>query len=383
MFTAEDLCRKGFYGVPIEEISKNEINQIVGAGKGEIVTGESVAAVKENLDPTLFRAPSGEENGLFIRPTNKEFTEYATKGRLKFNCPEYYFIFHELITNKDPIDCNVVRSKLKVGAKSFFYFIKKLCGAGLVKKEENKIFLTNNPVISNNQMKECSVPKEWLRNVPIYSQIVGLLHREEGVTTQDIKEYLGMSNKKANIALRHVLTGCTEIKTVTEFEGKIRRSRYILNTHYEKQKESFGANPGTDKNKKQSDSINTEIRTKVIEDLVAREKAIVYNQYFHRSISEILGSKHTIDKNTVIRTANASKVINLVQVYIKYPTKTITRNVFKVVGISDTDPAVIRSIQNEGYKRFSIITKNGVVDYHFESKEDSEDREEKEESEEY
>lgn len=378
MFTVEDLCRKGFYGISIDEIPKNEISQIIKTGKAEIVTPESVQKVKDQLDPALFEVIKNPLPNAYIRPTNKEFTRYATNGRLKFNCSEYYFIFHALITSEAPVECNALRTSLKIGAKSFFYFIKKLSTIGLVKKVDNRISLTKDePVLKEkNNISDYVPPTQLLRNTPIYIQIKRLIKRENGISTQEIQKYLGMSNRKAHMALQYVLDTefSDNVKKITEFEGKTRRHRYIISKHYEKQKKEFDMRDsiGEGAKKPQNDLINTEMRTKAIENLVLDEKAVVYNKQFHRKLSEILGSKHTIDKNTVIRTANASNVINMVQVYLNYPTKTITRNIFKVASIDPTDPIVIQSIEKEGYKRFSIVTNQGVIDYKIPEKDEPE-----------
>ncbi|KAI5160321.1 hypothetical protein NEAUS03_1075 [Nematocida ausubeli] len=370
MLTVEDLCRKGFYGMQIKDLAQNEINLLREIEGVCVVTEASVRLVEETQNPLLFVEDNSANSTSYVRANNKEFTQYVTNGRLNFNCPEYYFIFHELIVGGEPVSCNNMRVKLKIGAKSFFYFIKKLALAGIVRKIDNgsKILLCKDEPLVEKEVVDYPPPKNLLKNVPIYIQIRDLLTRPEGTSTQQIKEYLGIKNRQAHVALKYVMQEFgDEIKIITEFEGKTRRLRYILKTHYEQKEKQFESqiqeSAGTGVSETRRDFVNTEQRTRVIEDLVEREKVVMYNKAFHEKISEILGSKHTIDKNTVVRTANASAKIDLVSVYIKYAMKTIARNVFKISSLEPTDPIVISCIRKEGYKSFSIVTNQGVVDY--------------------
>ncbi|KAI5165348.1 hypothetical protein NEIRO03_0306 [Nematocida sp. AWRm78] len=373
MLTTEDLCRKGFYGIQIKDLKKNEIITLKDQPGVEIVTESSLRKVKETLDPTLFKQDPNASINSYIRASNKEFTQYMTNGRLNFNCPEYYFILHELVVHDHPVSCNDTRIKLKIGAKSFFYFIKKLVLSGVVKKLENgsKIALCKDDLPQEKELPEYPPPKHLLQHVPIYVQIRNLLTRAEGTSTQQIKEYLGIKNRQAHVALRHVMQEFgDEIKIVTEFEGKTRRHRYILKEHYGNKEKQFETHmqgvEAAGSIEVHNDCIDTEQRTRVIEDLVSKEQVIMYNKAFHQKISEILGSKHTIDKNTVVRTARTSSKIDLVCVYIKYAMKTISRNVFKICSLKPTDPVIINCIRKEGYKSFSIVTNNGVIDYNYE-----------------
>ncbi|KAH9386896.1 uncharacterized protein NEMAJ01_1792 [Nematocida major] len=369
MLEVEDLCEAGFYGMKLEDLNKNEIRMLVDAGSAEVVTEASVKHVEETLDPLAFVKDHTFHRTSYVRATNKEFTKHITNGRLNFNCPEYYFIFHELLVHSKPVSCSEVRIKLKIGAKSFFYFIKKLVNLGIVEKAGNAISISSKKEPVQSEPLDYPPPTHLLKHVPIYTQIKGMLLGPDGTSTQMIKERLGIKNRQAHAALRHVLCEFKDqIKVMTEFEGKTRRLRYILNEYYEQQKKKFEEKTHASTEgalEPQNEYINTEMRTQAIEGLVLKEHAIVYNKTFHQKISEVLGSKHTIDKNTVVRTANASSKIDVVRVYINYPSKTITRNVFKVASIDPTDAAVVECIRREGHRAFSIITNSGVVDYSY------------------
>ncbi|KAI5192185.1 hypothetical protein NECID01_1840 [Nematocida sp. AWRm77] len=368
MKSAEELCQKGFYGVPAEEIPKNQKASIAENRDIEIVTKESVFQVQATRNPNAFVQTEIGREPAYVRATNQKFMSYVTKDRFRFNKPEYYFIFHELIASTEKeCNCTDVRQKLDIQAKNFSYFVKKLVSLGLVERMgSSRLRLTEQRAPEKEtKLREVVAPQVLLKNVPLYRQILDLIRaNEEGVGSQQIKDVFGIDSKQALYALKKVQEDPSEdIVIIMEFEGKIRRNKYILRRYNEQQKNKMLEKIGMSSSAPETDTVNTEARTKVIEELVLQKKATIYNKEFHQSLSDALGIKHVVDKHTMERTANASKTIGIVKVFIKCPQKTITRNVFKDRSIPDDDPAVIDAILKEGHKNFSLVTAWGVVDF--------------------
>ncbi|KAI5187614.1 hypothetical protein NEHOM01_2312 [Nematocida homosporus] len=365
MEATDYLCKQGFYGVKIEDLTKKDKEMYRQSEKTEIVTGKSVKRVKETQNPEEFVKIGYYEPGAYLRATNHEFMSYVTRGRFKFSCPEYYFIFHELLQSPG-YECSSgeLRLRLKIGAKSFFYFIKKLCLVGLIEKSKETIKIIDKEVETKEEEKEYICPKNYLKNVPIYTQVWRMMEAtEKGVCAQDIKEALGMDNKPALHVLKKIMEwNSDKVIYVTGFEGKVRRNWYKLKKIHEDHKKAFLARLQTTITP-QNEVVDVEIRKGVIEQLVTKHRVMMYNKHFHQALSEALGTKHMVDKNTVTKTACASKRIDLVQVYITYSSKRITRNVLKSIEIPSTAPEVIEAITKEGYRKFSLVTPTGVVDY--------------------
>jgi len=403
MCDIKQLCQSGFYGVGITEENAEELEELAHESGAEVVTKESVEEVKRELDPDLFIvAEKSRYTGRFrvgdrIRATNQKFMEYVTKNRFKFNCKDYYFVFNELLTRPGGVcSCAEMRKDLKIGAKSFFYYVKKLCGLKLIEKTDNqcvRIVEKELDADSEEEAEDSGPPTSLLKNVPIYLQVLRMVQtKEKGVCTNDLKEWFGMKNKRANQCLNKILEDNRKTVTVTiEFEGKIRRKRYMLKEYNEKQKRAFVKDINREKEREEADGgealgvdtsagdkkgvVSIENRTKAIENLVMKTGVVMYKKEFHEKLSEMLRSKHMIDKKTVIRTANSSSKINAVKVFVKYKNKTVTRNVFKDASIPDTDERVIEVIAREGYTAFTLVSgifaRDYVLETHAERESDS------------
>ncbi|OAG29009.1 hypothetical protein NEDG_01148 [Nematocida displodere] len=368
MWNAEALCSKGFYGLRVEEIPKNEIKKLKQENDVEIVTEESVERVKESLNPELFAKAEGGLPGAYIRASNSRFMAYVTKGQFKFTCADYFFIFHELITAPEHIcECFALRRKLRIGAKSLFYYVKKLSNIGLVRKigTDSIEQLGTSVFPQKDVIEEFDAPKCFLKHVPIYKQVLDMiLMGNSGIATQDLKEQLGMKSRQGLVILKKIINDYKDkIMVVTEFEGKLRRLRYISKAAYLKQKQETMSRLKQTVPMAEQESISTGVRTEVIEELVLKEGVIFCNKHFLQKLSTSLGVKHTIDKNTVIRTAETSPKIDILRLFIKYPNKTVTRHLFKAENISETSDDVINAVKKEGYSVFTLDTTKGTISY--------------------
>lgn len=362
------LYKKGFYGIETKNLHKKEIESLIKMENVEIVEEESVEEVQKTKNPELFvpiLCPS-EKQG-YIRVTNQEFMMYATKNRFKFNCPEYYFIFHELLVSPDN-KCSMqsIREKLNIPSKSFFYFVKKLSQNGLIERLSNgTIVLLENGVPQVKEKKSVEIPDSLYRNVPIYVQILRMIkEKKEGISTQDLKRELGMNSKQALHALKKVMGWNTnEIICMTGFEGKVRRNWYKMKEYHKEQTKKFIERIDEKERQSEENVVDADIRMRVIEEMVMRCGVAVYNKQFHDALADALGTKYAIDKKTIIKAAERSGKIEMVYVFIIYTQKRIVKNVLKDISIPETDKRVINAIAREGHTEFSIVTKNGLVEY--------------------
>ena len=332
----------------------------------EIVTKESVDRVKEKMDADAFEQVQKIEEGVHIRVTNSTFMTYATKGRFRFNKSEYYFMFHELlVSNNSECKCTEMRRKLGIGAKAFFYYVKKLCMLKLIEKtDSDTIRLIDAQEECKKSIEHVTAPKCVLKNVSVYIQIADMIvTREEGVCTSDVKEQMGMSNKQALICLKKIASESNgKIVEVKEFEGKLRRNRYITKVQHEIQKQAYVKKVQNREGSTEEENkcIDTETRRRVIEEIVEQNKVVLYSREFHTQLASVLRTRHEVDKNTVVRAAKNSHKIDIVRVFVQYENKTVTRNVLKMKEIEDTDSRVIDVVMQAGYKTFTILTKDGA-----------------------
>lgn len=381
----EKIYKSGFYGAKIGELTDAEIREIVERGEAdlEVVTEESVEQARKSMDPAdLQPVPLGSIGAgrpscaWRVRLKSDAFMSSATRGRFKFNCSEYFFIFDELLRSNGEMDCGALRLKLKIGAKSFFYFVKKLKKLRLVQKSEatNSIRLVWEDEV-REEGRARSPPTGLHHNVPLYKQVHGLLMAsDEGLCTQDLQAIFGIGVKPGLTMLKKMHSRHpSEIVSVMEFEGKLRRLRYMRRSAHDAQRRECKAKFEEEQPSacEKRGKLAVDVRTSAIEELVRKEKVLFYDKHFCRALSALLNSSHQIDKNTVLRTARSSAVIKSLRVMVRYPNQRVSRNVLLLRDIPDGDRQVLSLVKKAGYRRFDILTSTGILEV-----EDSAQREE-------
>ncbi|KAI5171021.1 hypothetical protein NEFER03_0423 [Nematocida sp. LUAm3] len=357
----EYLCGKGFYGVRISEVDKEQMSELLKEEGVMVVSNESVEEVRRSREVSKFIEVEKYKESDWIRLNNVIFMNCSTKGKFKFNCSEYFFILHEVLTTEEECTGARVRTKLKIGAKNFFYFVKKLVNLGVIEKKGDVLRMVNGEVIEKKE--EWIAPVGYYRNISWYKQILDMISESsEGVSSNDIRARFGMSSKQALAILKQVYEWeSKDILCKRVFEGTIRRNLYKMKKYEEKSKSLFKLLE--EKEELSKEIVDTEVRDKLIEELVLKKKVTFYSKQFYQMISDALRSKRVIDKNTVINLAKRSQKIDILPIHIKFGRKRITRHMLKAKEIEETDQLVINEIVQEGYKVFSIVTKSGVVDY--------------------
>lgn len=370
MFTAEELCKKGFYGVEMGIADLKTRKEALDVKDTEIVTADSVQKVKRGRDPSLFRYPSSALEPVYHRATSHKFMSFVTKERFRFNCPDYYFIFHELlVAPAHALDCNGLRRTLGIGAKSFFYFVKKLSQLRLVHKKDNTVSLVHEEAYCREKEPAASMPLCFLMNVPVYKQVLDMLHTaEQGVSTYDLKEVLGMDTKQGLHVLKKIKAETPGIATHTEFEGKIKRLKYVLKQYHEKKKNETSQRMARGEEPALSNSVSTDIRAKVIENIILERDTVILNKHFQDLVRDALGTSHSIERNTILNSVAGSQRVSAVKVFVRQNTKTISRYVLRRKDIPETDQRVVQAVASQGYISFSIVTPTGILDYSMEKR---------------
>lgn len=267
-----------------------------------------------------------------VRMNTVAWKEYLTNGSFNFTSKEYYFIFDMLIRVNDEICVSEMRTTLNIDPKKMFYIIKKITSLGYVtrterdskvfvricrdkhgmvskgKKKEKKRSINSEDIVplpSNTEEKDKKIGSEILLGVPLVMQMKNLIDKSRnGVSSRDIEEKFGIKLKIGlKLLLRIADRKDGSIKTVEEFEGKIKRTKFYNVNELNKRKERKRRRIEAGEIEEIEDGIQHDDRVNAIEKLLQKKPAIMLDKEVFKEFQMILGTKYNFDKRTIVNAA--------------------------------------------------------------------------------
>ncbi|ELA48113.1 hypothetical protein VCUG_00351 [Vavraia culicis subsp. floridensis] len=270
---------------------------------------------------------------LYVRMNTVAWKEYLTNGSFNFTSKEYYYVFDMLIRMNEYVSVANLRATLNIEPKKMFYIIKKLACLGYIDKtvEDNKIVVrirrdahgdvvkgqqkekrrsinsedTTTDMSTTNSFEEKHIGMDILIGVPLITQLKNFIEGSRtGVCSKDIQDRFGIK-LKIGLKLLNKITDKMEgsIKTVEEFEGKIKRTKFYNVNELSKLKERKRQRMIAREQGANEEGITMEDRINAIEQILDVKKAFVLDKEVFKDFKSILGCRYTLDRRTVINAA--------------------------------------------------------------------------------
>lgn len=324
-----------------------------------------------------------------VRMNTVAWKEYITNGSFNFTSKEYYFVFDMLIRVNDFISVSDMRTTLNVEPKKMFYIIKKLTLLGYVDRieQENKIFVrikrdSNGKVLKGKiKQKKRSINSEdnpdleekrsstekiigtdLLIGVPLIMQIKKFIEKSRtGVSSKDIQEKFGIKLKIGLKLLNKIADKMDgSIKTVEEFEGKIKRTKFYNVNELSKRKERKRLKIQAGEQSLYEEGVTLEDRIEVIKEFLSKKKAFLLDKDTFQEFQNILGCKYTLDRRTIINAATKGGF----NVYKLAQTSTGAKIIITRKDVHEDDPAVkIFEHQKKQFRKLTTVFQSNVYKF--------------------
>lgn len=269
-------------------------------------------------------------SNLIIRMNTVAWKEYLTNNSFNFTSKEYYFVFDMLIRINHSILISEMRVALNIDPKKMFYIIKKINSLGYIDRIETdgKIFIqmrrdsngivikgkkklnkrsinSEDNIVFSEEKIDKKIGSDFVLGVPLIMQIKKLIDKSKnGISSKDIEEKFGIKLKIGLKLLGKIADKYDEsIKTVEEFEGKIKRTKFYNVNELNKRKEKKRLK--IEKGEKDSDleGITYEDKLQVINRLLSKRPAFLLDKEIYQEFQTALGVKHTFDRRTIVNAA--------------------------------------------------------------------------------
>ncbi|KRH92778.1 hypothetical protein M153_2776000201, partial [Pseudoloma neurophilia] len=267
-----------------------------------------------------------------VRMNTVAWKEFLTNGSFNFTSKEYYFVFDMLIRVNNTILVSEMRTTLNVDPKKMFYIVKKINDLGYIDRieQEGKTFVRirrdeyGNVIKGQKKEKKRSINSEdniqpeisepvihqrigseFVIGVPLIVQMKTLIDKSRnGISSKDIEEKFGIKLKIGLKLLNKIADKFSEsIKTVEEFEGKIKRTKFYNIDELNKRKEKNRLKIEKGEENLNGEGITFEDRINVINQLLSTKTAFLLDREIYQEFQTILGVKYNFDRRTIVNAA--------------------------------------------------------------------------------
>ncbi|KAF7683287.1 hypothetical protein TCON_1502 [Astathelohania contejeani] len=384
MITAkEKIFQMGVFGDRISLLTYDELKEIYKEPWVEVITEEQRCDLRAAFTPLMIRktqnkmlreyveSPSMELrrklNNLYIKMNSLEWKNYLTNSSFQFTTKEFYFVFDILIRRKEMVPIQEIRTEFGITPKRMFYMIKKLEDLGYITRRGNdkkvSVMINRDPegYVFKGTRKEKRKSINEADNVgenpvdnlpctklqigtPLFYQVKKIVEQSRGgVSSKDLEKLMGIKLKLGYKLLTKLADKNESIKTVDEFEGKIKRTRFysiegLLRAREEQKKRLLNMEvmDGT--------PVTQEMRIDAIERILLTRPAFVLESKIFDELAHLLGITHRLDRRTIIRAAQDGG-FNVFRVEKKGSAQ--SRYIIARNGISEHNPIVQGLIQPE------------------------------------
>lgn len=321
----ERIFQFGIYGERILALNEEEIEMIVEEPWVEITTTDIVEKLKIKFTTNSLKFSTNRSmlknfapDLLRVRMGTLAWKDYLTSDRtFNFTSKEYFLIMDFLVRSKGHVD-NVQLRRLNLDPKKVHYCIKRLSEKGFIEYKsagQGENFMYKVRVVTNSEgfvVKGLADEKqnimesaerhqkhlfEYKIDVGLYDNIRDvILHSADGVTTEDLKNKLGISSKVGYKLLNKIYSEESSLITRDEeFEGRVRRYRY----YYPGNKEAILAQGSSEA----GSHITVRERMNAIRKVMSTSPVLQLNRQTYERLQEITGWKYKFDRRTIIRAA--------------------------------------------------------------------------------